>query len=74
MKKNKLLYTYEATTNDVKDLTKNHIIKMYDAEVKEVKNKDGITHNLTKGTFLYEYEYIPLLNQIEYKRLLSMNN
>jgi len=74
MIKNNLLYRYDSTTSDVKDLTKNHTIKIYDAEVKEVNNEVGITHNLTKGTFLYEYEYIPLLNQTEYKRLLSMNN
>lgn len=74
MTKNNLLYKYDSITSDVKDLTKNHNVKIFDAEVKEIV-KDGETiHNLSKGTLLYEYEYTPILNQEEYNRILSMYN
>ncbi|MCX6331698.1 MAG: hypothetical protein NTZ82_03590 [Bacteroidetes bacterium] len=72
MTKNNLLYKYDSTTSDVKDLTKNHIVKIFDAEVKEIKKRGEILHNLKKGTLLYEYEFTPILNQEEYKRILSM--
>jgi hypothetical protein len=74
MKKNNLLYKYDSTTSIIKDLTKNQIIKISDAEVKEIVRKDRNKHILKNGTFQYEYNFTPILNQIDYKKILKMYN
>jgi hypothetical protein len=63
-KKHPICYLYDVKFQNSIDYKKSQNVKMYDAIG---KNK------LTKGTFLYEYEYKPLLSEEDYNKLLSIH-
>ena len=74
MKKIEVFGLNEAMTKDAKDLTKNHTVRIYDAEI-DTFEKNGMKLNLLKkGTNLFEYEYVPILLKEDYEKILLIHN
>jgi hypothetical protein len=74
MKKIEIFGINEVTTKDTKDLTKNHTVRLFDADIAEVEMNGVKVNRLKKGANLFEYEYQPILLKEDYEKLLLMFN
>jgi hypothetical protein len=72
MKKIEVFGINEGVIKDSKDLTKNHTVRIFDADLAPVEINGIKVNQLKKGTNLFEYEYVPLLLKEDYEKLLLM--